>query len=244
MGIILGATLIAGLTLIFAVALLFIRSVFLRWLLAVTVPVLACLAIYWSNVWMGGDESEYAAWSGIFIAAWYLPSYLVAAIFVYMTRDRLGLRARNESSTSVNQNQSLLFRREYLVGREYLGFLVAQLVPNILYMVMYPDEGWFSQALLILFMTVWLGIPSYLLFKRMDWLRFWRITLSSALLGLIMGMWFVPLTAFAFSASEWRDTLRLPAFFCLSSALVGAVFWLVALARFGRGPRKPAQAGL
>lgn len=244
MGLILGAVLIAGLTLVFAVSLLFIRSVFLRWLLAVTVPALVCSAIYWSNVWMGGDESEYAAWSGVIIGAWYLPSYLVAVIFVYMTRGRLGMRARNQSSASANQNQSMVFKREYLVGREYLGFLVAQLIPNVLYMIMYPGEGWFSQALLVLFMAVWLGIPSYLLFKRMGWLGFWRITLGGGLLGFVMGMWFMPLTAFAFSASEWRDTLRLPGFFCLSSALVGAVFWLVALARFSRGPRKPPPAGL
>lgn len=237
MGIIIGAALIAGLTLVFAIALLFIRSIFIRWLLAVIVPVLVCAGVYWSAVWIGGDESEYSAWSALVIGVWYVPSYLMAVAFVYKTRGKYGLKGRLEQPSQVPIGSSSLF------GREMLGFAVAPLTVVGASFIVFSSDGWPGFGL-VAYTAAAMGIPSYLLFRRMDWLGFWRLTFAGAVAGSVMAMWYLPLTAFAFSAEEWRGTLRLPMFLCMSGVLVGAVFWLVAIARFGRGPRETSSAGL
>lgn len=235
MGIIIGVLSIAALTLALASSLLFIRSIFVRWLLAVALPALACSTIYWSAVWMGGDESEYSGWSVLFIAGWYLPSYLVAVTFVYKTQGRIGLRKQLEVPKQVNEKPLVSFERGTL------GLLVAPLAAIGLGLIAYPADGWPGVGLYAYVFSVWLGLPSYLLFRRMGWMGFWPITAAGTLLGFIMGLWFIPLTGFAFSASEWRSTLSLPALLCLQGTAVAAVFWLVAIAPYRR-PALPVRS--
>lgn len=218
--------------------MLFVRSIFLRWLLAVTLPAFACSAVYWSAVWTGGDESEYSAWSGLIISVWYLPSYLLAVTFVYKTRDRVGLV---KPVIALDAPKTILISNE----RGLLGFLVAPIAAIGLSLIAYPIDGWAGAALgtglFAYIFAIWLGIPSYLLFWRMGWVKFWSITSASTLLGFITALWFMPLTSFAFSASEWHNTLKISALVCLQGAAVGAAYWLIAIAPY-KGAASPATS--
>ena len=79
--------------------LAFLREIWAKVLLIVFSPLIAAYALYWIAVMLkGGDQSgEYGSWSGLFIIAWALPSYL--ALFFGYTVGRSQVR-RNRAAAN------------------------------------------------------------------------------------------------------------------------------------------------
>ena len=58
----------------------------LRWLLAASMPILVAGVVYWTPVWLGGDASEYSAWSGVAVIFGGLPGAVISAFTVFLIR--------------------------------------------------------------------------------------------------------------------------------------------------------------
>jgi hypothetical protein len=61
-----------------------IRSTPLRWLLALSVPLVISYSLYWSPVWLGADSSEYSAWAPLFIVPWYIAGAAMSSLVIYL----------------------------------------------------------------------------------------------------------------------------------------------------------------
>ena len=61
-----------------------LRSTPLRWVLALSVPLVISYSLYWSPVWLGADSSEYSAWAPLFIVAWYIAGAAMSSLVVYL----------------------------------------------------------------------------------------------------------------------------------------------------------------
>ena len=55
-----------------------------NWLIALVVPLLVSYVVYWSPVWLGADDLEYGAWSGIIIVPFYPAGAVASAIVVLL----------------------------------------------------------------------------------------------------------------------------------------------------------------
>jgi hypothetical protein len=60
-----------------------------QWLWVVAVPFLLAYCLYWSPVWLGADDvSQYGAWAGIGVGAWFLAGAIPSALAVLVLRKR------------------------------------------------------------------------------------------------------------------------------------------------------------
>ncbi len=84
-----------------------------------------------------------------------------------------------------------------------------------------------------------LAVPFYFLYKRLGWLHFFAIVLTSALLGVAAS---VPLNSLSFDGGITVLDPKNLATNVGYATLVGLVFWLVALAPLGAGRSAGALA--
>jgi hypothetical protein len=113
------------------------------------------------------------------------------------------------------------------VSRVVSGFLGAPLISGVLYSVMTlsPSAGFF--ALIFAYPFAWmLGIPAYLLFRKMGWLKFWQVLLAGAVLGGIACALF---SWGGSPANLERSDLIWMGLFIIHGAVVAAMFWLIAI---------------
>jgi hypothetical protein len=56
---------------------------------AVVVPFVLAYCLYWSPVWLGSDDvSQYGAWAGLGIGAWFLAGFFPSAVIVLIIQKR------------------------------------------------------------------------------------------------------------------------------------------------------------
>jgi hypothetical protein len=78
------------------------------------------------------------------------------------------------------------------------------------------------------------GVPFYFLFRKLGWLHFWSIVPTSALLGALAAF---PLNAVTFNGGVEVTNLHNLLLFVEFGALVGAVFWFIALSPLPKNER-------
>ena len=71
-----------------------LQSTPLRWLLALSVPLVISYSLYWSPVWLGADSSEYSAWAPLFIVPWYIAGATISSLVIYLENWRRRRRMR------------------------------------------------------------------------------------------------------------------------------------------------------
>jgi len=71
-----------------------LRSTPLRWLLALSGPLVISYSLYWSPVWLGADSSEYSAWAPLFIVPWYRAGAAISSLVIYLVDWRQRRRMR------------------------------------------------------------------------------------------------------------------------------------------------------
>jgi len=67
----------------------------LRMIWVVLVPFAFAYSLYWSPVWLGADDvSQYGAWAGLGVGAWFLSGFFPSAVLVLILQK---LRAKRQS---------------------------------------------------------------------------------------------------------------------------------------------------
>jgi len=66
----------------------------LRWLLALSIPLVISYSLYWLPVWRGANSSEYSTWAPLFIAPWYVVGAVMSSFVIYLDARRRRRRMR------------------------------------------------------------------------------------------------------------------------------------------------------
>lgn len=104
--------------------------------------------------------------------------------------------------------------------RVIVAFLVAPLPACLIAAYLAGNYHWLLVAAPFAYLFTAMGIPIFLLFLRLGWLRFWQVVPTGAVLGGVAG--FVG----GFAQASLANALQ----FVGHGALTGLVFWLVAFA--------------
>jgi hypothetical protein len=83
-----GAILIALLSVAIVWPLCSVLSGALRWLSVIVVPLVLAYSLYWLPTWLGSDASDYGAWEGLCVGAWFLAGAIPSAAIVLIYRWR------------------------------------------------------------------------------------------------------------------------------------------------------------
>jgi hypothetical protein len=84
-----GAILVAALSMGVVWLLRSVLSKNLHSLSAAVVPFALAYCLYWSPVWLGSDDvSQYGAWAGLGIGAWFLAGFFPSAMMVLIIQKR------------------------------------------------------------------------------------------------------------------------------------------------------------
>ena len=79
------------------------------------------------------------------------------------------------------------------------------------------------------------GIPMYLMFRRLGWLKLWQTALAALIVGAFEGLVFCLVIG---SSTEQAPTLRESFYavgmFSAAALIVGVTFWILAIGQFGR----------
>ncbi len=105
-----------------------------------------------------------------------------------------------------------------------LGFLIAPLAPAIVHAFIYKSAmGIVFAGLGFAYPTAILfGIPAYLVFKRLGWLRLWQLAIA----GFCIGVLALDIYCYAVGA---RADMRSTAIYGAYGLLATSTFWLIAL---------------
>src|SRR6266851_1078930 len=64
---------------------------------AAVVPFVLAYCLYWSPVWLGSDDvSQYGAWAGLGIGAWFLAGFFPSAVMVLIIQKRRARMSREK----------------------------------------------------------------------------------------------------------------------------------------------------
>jgi hypothetical protein len=136
--------------------------------------------------------------------------------------------------------------------RTLIAFLVAPLT-TLLPVATSPSDWGFFVFITLFYsypLALFVGLPSYFYFRRMGWLRFWRIVGAGAVIGGLLPTLFalsVLLTALVSTDSNGADSpnpilglLGMLGLGVTLGAVVALVFWLIAMAPTSRAARANA----
>jgi len=83
-----GAIFVAALSAVLVFILCFACPKRLHQPLALIVPFVIAVCLYWSPVWLGADPSEYGAWQFIVVGSWFLAGAIPSAAIAYILHRR------------------------------------------------------------------------------------------------------------------------------------------------------------
>ena len=83
-----GAAIIAVCSALFSGLWCWVRPGRSGWLVALFVPFIASVCLYWAPVWLGANSSEYSSWAPLFITPWFLAGAIPSAVVVFILRRR------------------------------------------------------------------------------------------------------------------------------------------------------------
>ena len=114
--------------------------------------------------------------------------------------------------------------------RIILGFALAPLASGLLQGIIMGTFGAVIFAWVFAYpISLVLGIPAFILFRKKSWLKMWQVTLAGTILGIVGGVLFGLLVGFeGYSVQSVFKGLVL---FGLHGLVVSLTFWFVTLLR-------------
>lgn len=228
--LILGMLLVLGFCIATSIVYIHLRLVAIRWLFAIIVPYMLANGLRWIYLLRnGGCDAECDAWSLIPLGVLYLPGYVTSMIIVILTRTRHRIAASEETIRPGEPHALMSVRL-----REILGFVVAPLVSILLAMFASNVSSTFGILLGVYMLVVIFGVPTYILFRQMNWLKLRHFITAGIVLGIVLSLFLIWLINpnFWMLGQSWatRGDLLITLLFIGQSILISALLWLITFA--------------